>query len=302
MRRRAHAILLALSAAACTPSASSEPTIVIGGTPPAPAPPDPAPRPVLAVAKAEPSLGETFRDPRFAARPPRPLQLLIVEVQNLESLFATVAAGNPDRPKLMRRLAEEYVELARVAQHEGTPRSMKTRDAARAMAIRYYTRLKDEYPKWCAMPDASDPSKSTGCGDEVLYYLAYEHEQAGDLDHARRWYLEVVQAWPSSRLVPNTYLAFGELFFAEGDADPSKLKFAEMSYAEAVKYPPPENAVYGYAQYQLGRVLARKREFVEAAHAFERALLWCSQSANAPGAAALSRAAKAALAETTTQP
>src|SRR5262249_40816932 len=121
--------------------------------------------------------------------------------------------------------------------------------ASRQAAIKYYTQLKAQYPKWCQNTNASDPTKSSGCTDEVLYYLAYEYEQANQLDQARKVYLELIQSWPQSKFIPNAYLAFGELFFNEAQGDPSKWQFAEQSYQEVIKYPPPDNKVWGYAHY-----------------------------------------------------
>src|SRR5580698_9806465 len=150
----------------------------------------------------------------------------------------------------MRRLAEGYVELESAAFRDKTESGMKADEAkakggspdafraegekagavlvaARKQAINYYTNLKNQYPKWCQGNNASDPTKSTGCVDEVLYYLAYEYEQANDLDNARKVYLELIQNSPQSKFIPNAYLAFGELFFNEAQGDPSKWALAE---------------------------------------------------------------------------
>ena len=64
--------------------------------------------------------------------------------------------------------------------------------AARQAAIKYYTNLKTQYPKWCQNNNAADPTKSSGCTDEVLYYLAYEYEQSNKLDEARKVYFEII--------------------------------------------------------------------------------------------------------------
>ena len=53
------------------------------------------------------------------------------------------------------------------------------------------------------------------------------------------------------------YLAFGEMFFEEGLTDPAKFGLAEQSYSQVVKYPPPGNGAFGYAQYKLGLVFVK---------------------------------------------
>ena len=84
--------------------------------------------------------------------------------------------------------------------------------------------------------------------DEVLYYLAYEYEQAKDLQNARKATTNLIEKAPQSPYIPNAYLAFGELFFQEAQGDPSKFDLAAAAYKEVIKYPPPKNKVYGYSR------------------------------------------------------
>ncbi len=131
---------------------------------------------------------------------------MVTEIQGLESLFQTTPKDAADRPGLMRRLAEGYVELESAATRDKTELGIKVDEAkrkkpgdvaklqeelnkadkiltaARGAAIKYYGMLEVQYPKWCQSVNKAELSKSTGCTDEVLYYLAYEHEQANDLD------------------------------------------------------------------------------------------------------------------------
>src|SRR5262249_7687152 len=160
----------------------------------------------------------------------------------LESLFATTPKNAPDRPQLARRLAENYVELESAAFRDKTEAGIKAdsmknnpgeagkakqsaaaaaqmMDRARKKAIEYYTLLKTGYPNYSQM-------------DEVLYYLAYEYEQAQDLNNARKVYYELIQKAPQSKYIPNAYLAFGELFFNEAQGDPSKWDLAAGAYQE----------------------------------------------------------------------
>ena len=97
----------------------------------------------------------------------------------------------------------------------------------------------------------------------MLYYLAYEYEQAEDLQNARKVYFELIEKAPKSPYIPNAYLAFGELFFQEAQGDPTKWDLSAAAYKEVIKYPPPDNKVYGYARYKLGYVYWNKGEFAE---------------------------------------
>src|SRR5439155_10860003 len=57
------------------------------------------------------SMNSAQRDQRRNRLQARSRQLLVTEIQNLESLYSTTPKNAPDRPKLMRRLSESYVEL-----------------------------------------------------------------------------------------------------------------------------------------------------------------------------------------------
>lgn len=262
------------------------------------------------------SMNAAQRDERRNRLAARSRQLLVTEIQGLESLFATTPKNAPDRPKLMRRLAEGYVELESAAFRDKTEGQMKADEAKRTApgqvaalqgevakaekilgasrdaAIKYYTALKTQYPKWCQNNNASDPSKSTGCTDEVLYYLAYEYEQASKLDDARKVYLELIQSWPQSKFIPNAYLAFGELFFNEAQGDPSKWALAEQSYSEVIKYPPPENKVFGYAHYKLGYVYWNKGDFARSMTEFKKTIDYGTQYSQLPNAEQLAVSAR----------
>lgn len=256
------------------------------------------------------------RDERRNRLEARSRQLLVTEIQGLESLYQTTPKDASDRPKLMRRLAEGYVELESAATRDKTELGVKIDDAkrkkpgdvaklqeelgkadkilgaSRTAAIKYYGLLETQYPKWCQTVNAADPSKSSGCTDEVLYYLAYEHEQANDLDKARKVYYKLIQSWPQSKFIANAYLAFGELYFGEAAGDPSKWALAEASYNEVIKYPPPENKVFGYAHYKLAYVAWNKGDFQKAISEFKKTIDFGNQYTSLPNAKELANSAR----------
>ena len=251
MRKCVFRLLLALSAIppmACTPSSDPAPAeppvqpLVIGKSPPMPiattaelpSPPDDAHAPVAATT----TLAVPARDPRIAQSRQRARALVVTELQALENLFAATASTSPDRPALMRRLAEDYAELSRAG--DG-PLST----SAHRAALKYYELLVSEYPKYPQV-------------DEAWYYAGLEHELAGNLPKARRAYFELIKTSPQSKLIPLAYFAFGEMFYAEAANDPSKDDLALQAYAEVLKYPPPGNVVYAEAQRRVIEVHAHK--------------------------------------------
>ncbi len=243
------------------------------------------------------------RDERRSHLAARVRALLVTEIQGLESLYAATPRTSPDRPQLVRRLAEDYVELESAAFRDKTEAGIKLDEAkktnpagaakfqqsqtqapeimvrARKKAIDYYTALKNGYPNYAQM-------------DEVLYYLAYEYEQGQDYGNARKVYYELIQKAPQSKYIPNAYLAFGELFFNEAQGDPSKWDLAAGAYQEVIKYPPPNNKVYGYAHYKLAYVYWNKGEFPRALDEFKKTIDYGNQYAQVPNAAQLAIAAR----------
>jgi tetratricopeptide (TPR) repeat protein len=242
------------------------------------------------------------RDTRKTRLQARARALLITEIQGLERLFKNTPEQSADKPQLTRRLAEAYVELESAALRDKIASDIQAQDAkakkknatkfrsdaaaaekivkaARTNAIKYYTSMKDKYPKYSKI-------------DEVLYYLAYEHEQAQSYDKAREVYLELIDKAPKSPYIPNAYLAFGELFFQEAQGDPSKWDLAAAAYKEVIKYPPPNNKVYGYARYKLGYVHWNKGEYANALNEFKKVIEYGDGFAELPNAKQLAKSAR----------
>jgi TolA-binding protein len=242
------------------------------------------------------------RDTRTTRLKARARALLINEIQGLERLLRETKKNSPDRPQLVRRLAEGYVELEAagvrdysaaelVVTDKKAPASEKSKarstagqakkiaEASRQNAIKYYTMMKDQYPNYSKL-------------DEVLYYLAYEYEQAKDLNNARKVYFELIEKAPQSPYIPNAYLAFGELYFQEAQGDPSKFDLAAAAYKEVIKYQPPKNKVYGYARYKLGYVHWNKGEYAETLNEFKAVIEYGDKFSDLPNAKQLAKSAR----------
>lgn len=309
--KRALSLLVVVAAAACAPappvitiSAAAAPTSA-EATPPArprrpavpidlalPAPTsEPSPVSVKAPVPAAPApTPDVVRDLRRTGANVPGLAMAVQGYVHLLSLWP----ASPNRPRWLSEAAEIYAEIERIAMR--APAHANLAASSRRAAIYYYELLLNDYPKWCAAPDVADPAKSTGCADETLYHLALEQEHDGDVTSARANYSLVIRDWPASRFVPSAHLALGELFFEESSNDPSKLALAEQAYLKALKYPPPDNVVFGYAQLQLGYVLLRKGDRPKAANAFQAAIAWAGAYPSAVGAGPTAAEAKEALA------
>ncbi len=190
--------------ASASASASATPTDPV---PPATA----SAAPPIAPPVATTGLDVPERDPRL---PPRARALVATEVTALERLLAATAPSAADRAPLLRRIAEDYVELRKAAIA-----------GAGANATKAYDELVKSFPT------------SAVAGDDALYYDALEHEIAGDAMNARKLYFQLVSTQPSSKWIPFAYFAFGEMFLRDAKSDPSKWALAEQAYHEVLKYP-----------------------------------------------------------------
>ena len=247
------------------PSASAPST----APPPPPLPPPPpstasAPTPPPPAAAAA---VDRARDPRTSRVRPRALALLVTEVQQLEALANVTPDTQPDKPQIVRRLAEDYVEIEAAATSAGRAAIVAS---SREAAIRYYDSLASRFPTYPKL-------------DEVLYFDALEHERAHDLNNARRLYYEVIRSSPSSRFVPFAYFAFGEFFAAEAASDPAKLDLALQAYQKVVASPPPTNTIYGWGWLRTGNVQDKKGNAAEARDAYSKAKEFATSYAQLPG-------------------
>ncbi len=244
------------------------------------------------------------RDTRKARLQARSRALLITEISGLERLFRKTKKTDKDRAQLVRRLAEGYVELGSAANRDMIENEIKRDEAkrkkqrntyekhkkealkakkilqeARSKAIAFYRVMKRDYPKYSKI-------------DEILYYLAYEYEQNNDLDKARKVYLELIEKAPKSKYVPNAYLAFGELFFNDAMADPSKWALAASAYQKVLEYPPPQNSVWGYAHYKLAYVHWNSGDYAAAIQEFKEVIQYGDKFPKLPNAKQLQKAAR----------
>jgi TolA-binding protein len=199
-----------------------------------------------------------IRDARQTALKQRALALLVTEIGQLQSLYNTTDLRSKDRPQLLRRMAEDYVELENAAFREKTEAEVrrdelkktnpqaagaqqtivvqrgKSMIGARKASISYYSLLVDDYSGTTSKTFPQNPPPAYPLLDEVYYYLAYEYEQGGDTVNARRVYLDLITKTPNSKYISNAYLAFGELFFNEAMSDPSKWEAAKQAYQKVI--------------------------------------------------------------------
>jgi TolA-binding protein len=215
-------------------------------------PPAPAPIATTASGGGAPHAILPARDPR-ATRPARARALIVTETQGLTSLLATTAQAAPDRPLLVRRIAEDYAELERGTPSAGIDPLAR---AARTKAIDFYTQL-EAFPAYPHL-------------DEALYFKGLELEGGGDVTGARRAYFDLIRKAPQSKLVAFAYFAFGEMFFDEAVADPSKNDLALQAYREVLKV--PANALFAESLLRSAQIAERKGDRTQARLLYKQVL------------------------------
>jgi TolA-binding protein len=147
----------------------------------------------------------TLRDPWGAgAHPPRPCSSLALESLLLEQLEKKTSPSAPDRPALMRRIAEDRAELARAALAEGREDVARP---ARADAIRRFEAL-------LAAPSPEGAAASSK--DDLRYELAFTYEKAGDATNAMRVYADLLRISPASVFAARAYFGLGEVLLSSG--------------------------------------------------------------------------------------
>ena len=198
-------------------------------------------------------------------------ELLAAEITQLAALARVTAATSPDLPTVLHRLGRRYSELAMVVEADG---NAPLAAEARQHALEQYQKLCSSYPNYAKR-------------DEALFDLGTELILGKDLQRARQAMLELIDKYKDSTMVPRAYLAFGEMFFDEAASDPAKLDLAKNAYQAVLKYPPPENRVYGYASYKLGWIARTQGDGPAAISAFRRTIDFANQFG--AGSASISR-------------
>jgi tetratricopeptide (TPR) repeat protein len=221
---------------------------------------------------------------RPAARYPRALRdvdrkLLWQEIDNVKRLHQATPRDSSDRPRVTRRLADDYAELAATHERDQIEAEIlsdevqrinpvraallreRAREAARVVdhgrrrAIELYRELARDHPRYCHLPGRKRAG-DRGCGDEVIHHLAVELEAAGMHAQALDAYRALLRGWPGSAYARRGELAIAEQLFDEARSDDSAVDPWQRTQAayQAVLRGGHDDDLATYALYKLGHV------------------------------------------------
>jgi tetratricopeptide (TPR) repeat protein len=168
------------------------------------------------------------------------------QIESLKKIIE-LSPDQDEMPLLLFRLGELYREEAQFHEFEANRKEdalaqEKAELLARSkefgkLAIAQYTKLITQYP-------------SFERNDEVLFYLGHFLMEEGQDKKALVVYKRLVEKYPKSRFLPDTWLAFGEYFFNNSKGQRPELERALEAYQRAAEF--TESQVYPFALYKQG--------------------------------------------------
>ncbi|MCP3143673.1 tetratricopeptide repeat protein [Pyxidicoccus xibeiensis] len=105
------------------------------------------------------------------------------------------------------------------------------------LAVEQYTKIVQEFPKF---------ERS----DEVLFFLGQYLMEDGQDRKALVAFKRLIEKFPTSKFIPDAYLAFGEHYFNNSKGKRPELEKALVAYKKAAEF--PESQVYAFALYKQG--------------------------------------------------
>lgn len=126
-------------------------------------------------------------------------------------------------------------------------------------AIQRYKGLIQEFPDYSRV-------------DEVLFYLGHNLWEAGEEEEALGAYKTLITRFPTSRYVPDAWLAFGEWYFNNSDGDRELVEKALEAYIKAASF--KDARIFGFAVYKQGWCLYNLGDFAGAADKFKATVFY----------------------------
>jgi hypothetical protein len=258
---------------------------------------------ICVTARPEPIVARTVPE-----RSSKLATMIMTEIVALEKQLATTKPSSDQHVILCRRLAESYRDLETTERSQYEAAGASNEDKTKAAALVSKCRDRVVYLYQLILDKHDDYPKL----DEVLYFQGYEYETFDALDapdeqaalkekresreKALAKYLELIKKAPKSLLVTDAYTAFGDLYFEEALDGRVEWKIPLEAYERVIESgDPPDNRLWGYAQYRKGFVYWNLHQNADAASALKKAKNWSTKYPDGPKATEIGAAATKAL-------
>ncbi|MBF0449262.1 MAG: tetratricopeptide repeat protein [Candidatus Magnetomorum sp.] len=203
--------------------------------------------------------GETQEEKAFLKKLRQDERKIDLAIKNTRALIER-SKNKPYLPELYLRVADLYVEKSRVTffirkaekKQPLTKLEALPANALKNQAIEVYQRILDHFPDF----DQTD---------KVHFFMAHEFRELGKIHDMIVHYRAIIQSYPHSQYVPESYLLLGDHYFKSQDLD-----IAQTHYSEIINY--PDSPAFSIAQYKLGWCHINRAEFQKAIKRFETAL------------------------------
>jgi len=179
-------------------------------------------------------------------------------IEETRHVLAT-AAGGPQEPELLLRLAELTAEEAR---HHYRLAAALQADRGDALYVPQVRLLKEEAVEIYRSLVARFPSADVA--PRALYDISEEQRELGMPDERVETLEQLVERYPTSRYAAEAHLALGDVFFDKGDMVSSRAQFEALTG--------PENPYAAMAHYKLGWVAYNEGDCEAAVVSYEAAL------------------------------
>jgi len=204
--------------------------------------------------------GEKQKEKAFLTKLRKDETKIDLVIKNTKALIDK-SRNKPYLPELYLRLADLYVEKSRVSYF--IRKSLKKEplsklealpaDAFKNQAIEIYQRILDHFPNFEQ-------------SDKVHFFMAHEFREMGKVKEMVVHYRKIIQQFPQSPYVPETYLLLGDHYFKSQNLD-----MAQTHYTKIIQY--PQSPACAIAQYKLGWCYINRADFQSAIKRFETALI-----------------------------
>ncbi|MBN2529513.1 MAG: tetratricopeptide repeat protein [Deltaproteobacteria bacterium] len=247
-------------------------------------------------------------------RKARAIDILKQEIQLITRLARGTPDSDPDKPEILKRLADAYKELytsinfmARSldekifeAKNNGNAQLAKKlraqqialdkkSTAVREAAIKAYVQIRDKFQDYDAY-------------DQILFAIAYEIDQmAVEVEdaatksayraRAREFYQQLIRNYPNSKYIPHAWMAYGEYYFHEE----KNVEQAMKAYEQVVEWGEKNNPNYVIAMYYQAWCLINMQDHKQAINQFNRVIQYSDSHPDSKEAKSVARRAKLEL-------